>query len=572
MALHLLWIIVLTGAITLGIERFGFNPTDQGFVVAQSWRVLHGEIPHLDIISARPLGSAYLHVLDLLLPGPLFLISIAVATLQMIILTVVLASWTSDYPLRQWGLLRTSMVVAAVFLNIHLFPINAWHTIDGIFLVVCGWWALDIGLRTDRTLLYRFGLFALGFASITKQSFVPAVAVGLVVLLVHPASKKRPRFRRLGIDIVVLLAAPLAYLLVVTAAGGFGDMLSQLTGGVAATGRRIFDPGFSSSFVIAIAVFVSAIVFIIVLPQRVPARWSRWLSVLPASVAVATVLLVVFHGRLERAGVWGIALFWMLAACVLVDALSHRTIPWRPLGLLLLAWMASLSWGYDSPTLLAGSMVLLTLDLVKRNLLLPTVSEQNLWIRRGGALAAAVTVTVVVAGFVTVEQAQNPYRDRPRDELVADLGTAIPEMRGIESNASTFAYIQQIRQCIEAYPAEDVAILPDNAFVYPALHLHNPFPLDWMLPIELIGDSRERIRAEADRMQENGQYLVLFATVGPEQLASASEVPAVVAPTAPIVDPSGVLSDIRSRLKGRAVSCGSFVGVWAPKAESPARP
>lgn len=265
------------------------------------------------------------------------------------------------------------MVVAAVFLNIHLFPINAWHTSDGIFLIVCGWWALDIGLRTDRA---RVRLDH-------EAKF-------------HSCSRGRSR--------------------------------------CFACASRV-EEAFA-----------------------LPASRIRYRSA-PGGVRLG-------HG---------------------VYCCSTAT--------------SSGQIGYDSPTLLAGSMVLLTLDPVKRNLLLPTVSEPNLWIRWGGALAAAATVVVVVAGFVTVEQAQHPYRDRPRDELAADLGTAIPDMRGIESNVSTFAYLQQIRQCIEAYPAEKVA----------------------------------------------------------------SEVPAAVAPTAPIVDPSGVLSEIRARLGGHTVSCGSFVGVWAPR-------
>ncbi|MGW4524071.1 hypothetical protein [Amycolatopsis sp. NPDC004378] len=59
-----LWVagvVVFCVAVVARIGRFGFAPTDQGFVPALSWRVLHGEIPHVDTLSVRPLGSAYLH-------------------------------------------------------------------------------------------------------------------------------------------------------------------------------------------------------------------------------------------------------------------------------------------------------------------------------------------------------------------------------------------------------------------------------------------------------------------------------------------------------------------------------
>jgi len=49
---HGAWIIGITVAVAYRVARFGFNPTDQGFILAQSWRLLHGEIPHADIVSA----------------------------------------------------------------------------------------------------------------------------------------------------------------------------------------------------------------------------------------------------------------------------------------------------------------------------------------------------------------------------------------------------------------------------------------------------------------------------------------------------------------------------------------
>ena len=47
---------------------YGFNPSDDGFILSQSWRIVHGEIPHVDFTSPRPLGSAYLHAPFALLP------------------------------------------------------------------------------------------------------------------------------------------------------------------------------------------------------------------------------------------------------------------------------------------------------------------------------------------------------------------------------------------------------------------------------------------------------------------------------------------------------------------------
>ncbi len=53
----------------LSFSWMGYNPTDDGFVLAQSRRILDGQIPHRDFISVRPVASALLHAPSVLLGG-----------------------------------------------------------------------------------------------------------------------------------------------------------------------------------------------------------------------------------------------------------------------------------------------------------------------------------------------------------------------------------------------------------------------------------------------------------------------------------------------------------------------
>jgi hypothetical protein len=67
------------------------------------------------------------------------------------------------------------------------------------------------------------------------------------------------------------------------------------------------------------------------------------------------------------------------------------------------------------------------------------------------------------------------------------------------------------------------------------------------------------------KLNRDGDYLVLFQTIRTRQLKSPGPVPTSVPPDAPNVSESGGLeTEIRNGLTGRKVSCGSFVGVWAP--------
>src|SRR5205823_6618447 len=70
---------VMVAAVYATVGRLGFYPTDEGLLQAYTYRILHGQVPHRDFISPRPLGSALLHIVDFAVPGPLFEVSRVIA-------------------------------------------------------------------------------------------------------------------------------------------------------------------------------------------------------------------------------------------------------------------------------------------------------------------------------------------------------------------------------------------------------------------------------------------------------------------------------------------------------------
>lgn len=188
-SVHAAWVVLLALATELRVGRFGFHPSDQGFILAQAWRVLHGEVPHAEIISARPLGSAVLHVADFALPMPLFFGSSFLSMIEIIVATIGFAALVTRRRVLAWGPGMTAMVAAASLINLNAFPLMAWHTVDGIALTACGAWALDAGLRGGHAFARRGGLALLGCAVFVKQSFALAAVIGVCWLLLHPATR-----------------------------------------------------------------------------------------------------------------------------------------------------------------------------------------------------------------------------------------------------------------------------------------------------------------------------------------------------------------------------------------------
>lgn len=576
LSLHATWVLLLAVATEFRVGRFGFHPSDQGFILAQAWRVLHGEIPHSDIISARPLGSAYLHIVDFVLPGPLFFVSSVLSMLEIILATIAFTVLVTRRRVRDWGPGLTGLTAAASLLNLNAFPLMAWHTIDGIFLTAYGAWALDCGLRSGRAWPRRLGLALLGTTVFVKQSFAPVPVIAFLWLVLHPAMREGAlhtgrRRGRLAWDLLALNAFLILYIGTVALDGGFGAMAGQLTGGLPAYGERLLglwlenprtliEPPVRGLTFFAIAGVLLALVTLF--RERAGlagAIFARLLVLAGTAVVIGTVV----DGHFTGASRWADVLWWILGVALLVNWVAKHRFPKAGAMVFATGFMTSLSWGNDTPTLFTGTLALTTLLLLADGL--PPLPEPPRWSRLTAATAMGLVAVIASGWAVVAHHDDEAYLDMAHEKLTEDLGAVTPAMRGIRTNPGTFTYVSQIRDCVTRFPAGRTAILPDNPFAYPAFELRNPFPLEWPLPLEMVADAPQRMITTADDLNRDGDYLVLFQTVRTSSLSGGGPVPAQVRPDAPIFGYLDLEKTLQSRLTGQTVTCGSFVGKWAPR-------
>ena len=169
------------------------------------------------------------------------------------------------------------------------------------------------------------------------------------------------------------------------------------------------------------------------------------------------------------------------------------------------------------------------------------------------ALAATASVGWIVEDF----RARSVYRDQPKTRLTADLGSIAFDGEGIRTSSADAAYVREVADCVRQHPAQWTAILPDDAALYPLLNLRDPFPVDWLYSMELVGDAKARILARAQTLDRGGDYLVLFQT-GPAGEPSASPGVKLYDYTPPL------LTQVRDSLHGTPIQCGALTAVWQP--------
>jgi len=336
--------------------------------------------------------------------------------------------------------------------------------------------------------------------------------------------------------------------------GGFHALRTQLLGVGFIYGRPLVATWSPRHDLVTLAPLVVAAALLMVAIELTKNR------LLPRAALSLLVIAIPLWARLGlQSNDWGTRVFWVLVAAVVVRSLFARAPDLVGIVLIGAAWMSSLSYGYAVPNLVGGSMVLYLLHRTWSGISATDLSRPN---SRIASVTLALVGLLVVAYVFDMTRQQDVYLDRPSGELTASLGSVAPAFGDIHTNQRTAEYLSQMAGCVRQYPARQVAILPENAAMYPALSLRDPFPIDWIWPGDFNG-SEARILATTDSLNREGDYLVLFQTIGEPELVSGNPLPSATLDSQ-IHSYSPITLEIYSRLNGQRMTCGTFLVVYSP--------
>lgn len=564
--------LVLALALPCAVHAFaraGFNPTDDGLILAQAERILSGASPHSQIASPRPLGSPLLHVVDLVAPAPLLLTSRVVVLMEMLLTSILAVRFLVRRPVAKWTWPLVLVALSGFVLNLHSFPVMTWHTVDGVLVIVASLVLVQMAFEQGRLSMLASAFLLAGYATLIKQSFAfgPVLIAGLCVqqMLARRSGGTLSRRQVLAACSFVFVA-PLAYAVWLLMTNSWSDAVAQMFGAESVNPVGGLRPGLLPA-VLVVAGGVAVAALASTRRHRRPAprngvdRTDLIRAALSYGLVLAAMLVIAFSGaRLD--GDWGASIWWFAALSVAAASTVRWSIDTRGLCLLAVGWMASLSWGYSNPDLFAGS--LLAICLVNASVVLPSGWCTSVGVQRRAFMrVASVGVVLCALVVVGVERSRSTYRDVPSSEQAFELGDIATPGRWVMTGPTTGKYLLQIKSCIEQFPATRLAVVPDNAVVPLLLGKANPLPVAWWDPKEVPTD-HNRLHQAIRRSLAEGDYLVLFQTVDAASLA-ATVLPESVTPMQELFDrPGGVMAGLFNAMDGEIVTCGSFIGRYHP--------
>ncbi|MBN1257976.1 MAG: hypothetical protein JXA52_09760 [Planctomycetes bacterium] len=506
----------------------GFNPSDDGVVLAQAFRILHGEIPHRDFIAIRPACSGFLHTLNFLGIFPLVM-SGRIFMISELFLTAFIWTWLLDksFNLTRKRLLYPCLGIIALVMSLNSIIIFPWTTVDALFFSILSFALSQAASKTEASgfrlvMLLAAGLACSCLAAISRQIFAVIVLTNLVLAVYFLLQAKRPRL----LPAVILLGfiPAFAYLVMLLFTGSWDLFIQQMTGrtelfetGVTAFAHSLYVTGYIHAIAVILAVYIwlktprspHAKDGISRQPERVSWFWQTTIWCYAACTLTLIGLMFILGNRSKLC----FELFWCLTVLEVIAVLILRCNFQQVLLIafaLLLGWTTSISLGSNYPSLCAGILATTILTITCHCIL-----EWNPSLRNGfrgvtfNVVGVGLSLAVAASGIWM--QLERNFRDLPANKLKYELGELLPGFAGIKTNARTFEYYREIVELFRKYPnmQDNLVIVPNNAMLYPVLGTRNPFPLDWLQQEEFVGSEAEVVKRIQKVLQNRKIYILV---------------------------------------------------------------
>jgi hypothetical protein len=463
--------LVFVAAFFMLFAPYGFNPTDDGVVLAAARRIAEGQIPHLNFISLRPAASAFIHLPELLIGGDfVFLVSRFIVVLQWAAMTIF--SWlffTTYLELKIKNLAQALLLCIGFMLMVHSFPIMAWTTIDALFFCSLGVYLMVLKKEWAATI----GAVCLGIAVLCKQNFLPFPFIAIIVLGQYKSIRRWTCF----------LVPILIYIGWMLAAGAWPACKEQLLYRQAA----ILPLGVLAIYKLPLFIAGVAAAIGLVGLNHYKSKLPNFVLFIPIIMVSAFAVFTAFflyHANSYRSTallIWGCLLGLAIYETIIYTNVKLCAALWLVVGL---AWCTLLSIGYNSPILAANWMwmLLFCYALIRFQPLI------NLTIVLG------ITFLIVTPLFYGL-RTNTIYRQPAKKELRYHLGEVCYGFQGIYTDQQTYKCLRELAILSQKYPS-GTFLLFDFAGFRATYNSSNALEGDWISQYELPAASMQKKLSE----------------------------------------------------------------------------
>lgn len=508
----ILFIVIVPISAHFLFSWMGFNPTDDGFTLAYSRRILEGQVPHRDFIIIRPFISPLMHTPFVLLGGDYtFWISRLFVWFQIALISWIWTCIIDQFLREPFSIIEKPLIALIAFaFSSNCFPIMAWHTIDGLFLSSIG---LFICLK-ERKSSKLIGYALIGAAYLCKQSYILMAPMVIITL---------GDWRKIKYWIAICMPG-IIYLFYLYSFGAIPDAVLQL-----GSQSRIVSVGFKSYITKWMTLLgIVAGYFLMRISIGYPELRTTInrlkpiaLSMLYGIPTLGATICLGLSGRISLTGLYSLfstsfGLFGMVMGVTLYFFVENVKESRRQIqaGLLVLvaAWSVSISLGYNSPVLASGILVAL---------LIAYACSFSQPLKRSTRLFIILFTTIIVTfSFITARH-NFIYREKSKSYLTQPIDGLLPGGKLIKTNINTYEFLGDLKNAINiaGYYDMSYAIIPDLAGYWVKSTQVNPLPIDWAQGTEL--NQQELVdRVIRSLKNQRGDIIILVQKVNASTLAA----------------------------------------------------
>jgi hypothetical protein len=503
-------VTVIVIAVSFSILQYpqneGFNPTDEGVVLAQSWRIINGEVPHKDFVSIRPAASGYLHSIALIMPGDAVVNARWIVIFQFFTIALVITLTLYKLLSKQYQkfsiVVFIAMLLSIFTLSILNYNLYSWTTIDAVFWSVI---AIPFIFNDKNKFAQIAGLIFLSFAALSRQTFALVAIAGFLHIIFH----NRKNLGKTAL-IAVLGAIPfIAYFIMLAANSAIGDFISQMTGrteflqtGILQFGKK-FLTGLSTPLNI-LSLFVTILLF----AKRKSGLRDLFTEKGYHSVFAAVYVIFAlahtikyFFAKSQDITTLPFELFFLFVFLGIFHFVMNpesKKLRIITAFIVLISWISAISLGDNTPVFASGILFAGILGLAADIILSKKAKLDKIFTNK--IILTAISLIIVVSGYLS--QQKFNYRDNSSDMLTGGLNYASEEFGQIKTNPAVIAYYSDLKDICDTLPdaINNTIVFPHNAMFYPVMKSKNPMSIDWLIPNEYPGNE-ERVKSDLEKLK-----------------------------------------------------------------------